>query len=153
MATTTPYYGLHQWTVRDGIRREELNEDLLKIEEALGEKAFEEPVNRNFLAHNSRIHSLEERIQVTYGKYTGDGASSRTITLSDTPRAVLIEHYNGKRSGSGSGNYGGLATDACSCGGSHTSIEIVDGGFCIHQQPGYTEVNQNGNTYCYLAFQ
>ena len=156
MAETTPNYGLHQWTVRDGIRREELNEDLAKIDEALAEKAESSAVNSELSELESRLQTLQMtlavRLQVVYGDYTGDGSASRTILLSKKPMIVLVESENGKRSGSGSGAYGGMATQLVTCGcGDQMIVEVISGGFRVFQKTGYAETNATGMVYRYLV--
>lgn len=153
MATTTPYYGLHQWTVRDGIRREELNEDLSKIDEALGTKVNSGELSADFSVINSAIEELEGRTKVIYGTYFGDGTESRNIYIEFTPRAILVESTNGKRSGSGSGAYGGMATLAHTCGsGDTTAVAVIPSGFTVFQKGGYAETNQTNAVYRYVAF-
>ena len=164
MATYTPNYGLHQWVPEDQFLRTDFNEDFKKIDTALGQKAdqssmsssvssIQNSMNSQFSSVNSAINSLKGRLEVRVGTYTGNGASNRTISLGVTPEAVLVESHHGKRDGSGSGAYGGMATRSVTCGsGDSLTVEVVSGGFRVFQKQGYAETNSNGTVYRYLAF-
>lgn len=157
MATYTPYYGLHQWVPEDNFLRTDFNEDLLKIDTALrgleSSKASSSSMSSQMSSVNSSISSLQSRLEVRVGTYTGNGAANRTISLGVTPEAVLVESHHGKRDGSGSGAYGGMATRSVTCGsGDSLTVEVVSGGFRVFQKTGYAETNSSNTVYRYLAF-
>lgn len=152
MAEYTPNYQLHQWAVRDGIRREELNEALAKIDQALAGKVEQADISDDFADIRSTLSSLAFRSKVICGTYTGTGEGEKKVTTFESPAAVLVESTNGKRSGSGSGAYGGMATSLFSCGSGDTLTVQVDGaGFKVFQKPGYAETNQLNMVYRYIA--
>ena len=122
MASYTANYGLHQWEAADDFLRSDFNTDFGIIDGALGDKT-----------------------EMVTGSYTGNGASTRTITLGLTPRAVLIERRNGER-----GAYcpGGLAiTDGPIQYADNVqplALSIVEGGFRISYKEYTNETTQRG---------
>ena len=132
MATYTANYGLHQWEASDNFLRTDFNTDFGIIDGALGEKA-----------------------EVVTGSYTGDGQSTRTISLGFTPRAVLVTREDGATTYQ-NGNYqifGGLAVTGHPL--QRNSLVIVTGGFQV-RYAGYPDdvyTNSNGQEYRYIAIQ
>lgn len=152
MAETTPNYGLHQWTMRKGLKREELNEDLMKIDEALAEKADAADAADSLNTIIRDVTALKNRRILLCGQYVGTGESEYKVFMLYDPVAVLVESQNGKRSGSGSGVCGGMATRTYTCGsGDHLLIEVLTEGFKVFQKTGYSETNQAGHVYRYFA--
>ena len=74
MANYTPNYQLHQWAPEDKFLRTDFNEDLNKIDAALGAVSIE---------------------RIALGNYVGDGTSNRTIRLPFAPKLVIVfGHYS-----------------------------------------------------------
>ena len=99
--------------------------------------------------------ALPQKVECYFGTYTGNGASSRTISLGFTPKAVLVMevdgficlHYNGQYSS------GGLATASQPVeNGYGTIVEIVDNGFKVYYSSDHIRANQSDNAHIYLAF-
>ena len=153
MADYTQNYGLHQWAPGDQFRRTDFNEDFLKLDTALGQKAEASSTSSSISSINSAIDALEGRVQVVVGQYTGSGTLPRTISLGFTPRAVLLEHQSGERI-DGSSVFGGLfSPDMPLVNESHTYAEVVTGGFRLNNIQYYNQLNVSGARYTYLAFQ
>ena len=129
--TKTTNYQLNQWAKSDRIRMDDFNADNAKIDAALKEVA-------DNAAQAPKIH---------FGSYTGDGASSRVISLGTTPKAVLV-FMNGYRIASGDGNtrYGGFAVT----GRDAEAVRICEDGFTIYAGSSYFS-NMSGSVYTYLA--
>lgn len=73
MANYTPNYQLHQWEPEDPFLRSDFNEDLAKIDEALGTSSIE---------------------PIAKGSYIGDGTNDRIIQLPFEPEFVIVfGHY------------------------------------------------------------
>ena len=69
MASYTPNYQLHQWEPQDPFLRTNFNEDLQKIDTALGALSIE---------------------RIAFGSYIGDNTDSRTIQLPFAPKIAII---------------------------------------------------------------
>ena len=73
MASYTEHYQLHQWEPGDAFLRTDFNEDLEKIDTALGALSVE---------------------RIAHGSYVGDGTNDRTIQLPFAPEFVIVfGHY------------------------------------------------------------
>ncbi len=78
MSTKTPNYQLNQWEPSDQFVRTDFNEDNAKIDAALS-------------AERSAREAAERTIpKFAAGSYTGDGQTSRFISVGFTPKAVLV---------------------------------------------------------------
>ena len=158
MATNyTTNYGLCQWEPEDNFLREEFNQDNAKIDEALAAKADSADMNSQVAALEARISTLESRVDVESGTYTGDGAASKYISLSFQPRAVLVEHRNGVRHDSGlMAAEGGLAVTGSDLKSTTSSwdinaLRISGSGFYVSGELG-SNLNTASQVYHYLAF-
>ena len=144
-SSQTEHYGLSQWESSDVVRREDFNADNRKLDEAL--------------------HTLASGggIQIVFGSYAGNDATTRTISLGVTPKAVYVCTKYGYTYFS-PGQYGGLALEGIPARGTSDAtgevdlIRIVEGGFTVRNgnvQSGggfYLSANLSGMTYHYLAF-
>nr|WP_317326476.1 hypothetical protein [uncultured Flavonifractor sp.] len=83
MANYTPNYQLHQWTPEDKFLRTDFNEDLNKIDTALGEAA----------AAAAQVGKLGN-CQIVHVTYTGSGKTSRTQTFTGKPLVVMVARTN-----------------------------------------------------------
>ena len=130
------------------------NETLSAIDAAVAAKADSTSVDSRFTSVNSSISSLNKRLEVRIGSYTGDGNETRTISLGFTPKAVLLECDMGYRTDNGI-RYGGLALNGKPVMGmSHyTALKIVSGGFMVYYYSGYIHTNDSSTDFYYLAFQ
>ena len=129
MATYTPNYGLHQWVPEDNFQRTDFNEDLQKIDMALGAKS-----------------------EIVIGVYTGNGGSSQTIYLGFQPKAVLVENQLGQRTYN-SGIHGGLATPDMPLKYNDTmAMEIYSSGFRVYYTQYQSNTNASGEKFIYVAF-
>ena len=139
MSTKTEHYQLNQWEPSDPFLRTDFNEDNAKLDAVLA-------------AHDT---ALAAKCEVVLGSYTGDGASSRTITLGFQPKAVYLCTQNGL-AGSASGAYyiyGGLAMPGkplCHLESGEKAMEITTNGFLLTQST-HRQVNVKGWNYYYIA--
>ena len=76
MASYTANYQLHQWEPADFFLRTDFNADFAKLDAALAGKAG--------------LADLAEKLGAVTGSYTGDGSTSRTISLGFAPIAVFL---------------------------------------------------------------
>lgn len=139
MASYTTHYGLHQWVPEDNFLRTDFNEDLEKIDTALGEIA----------------ETADGKVSVVFGSYTGDTAKERFINLGFRPVAVYCCTSNGI-AGALEGNeycYGGLAFSGHPVRQGTDLISIETNGFRIYQPNIYTRTNEINTTYHYIAFE
>lgn len=88
---------------------------------------------------------------IVVGSYDGNDASSRTISLGFTPRAVIVyNHYlfDGWQ-------YGGIATTAVPASSPGTLniivLKIVSGGFEVYASSSRAKTNNAGEKYSYIA--
>lgn len=105
--------------------------------------------------------SLQQKCEVYFGTYTGDGTENRVISLGFTPKAVLLLKADG-RTYYERHYYGGLAfTDnpvtVSISQSDYDVVKIVTNGFQVtyyYHSNSYTgaESNASGETYFYLAF-
>ena len=121
-ANQTENYGLNQWLATDQVVRTDFNADNAKIDAALEGKAEAEAVSAlqtvvaakaeqtALSALAARVTALEARPYIVTGTYTGDGTTSRFISLGFTPRALLVFVREGYPSSPYVGYYyGGMA--------------------------------------------
>ena len=120
-SSQTSNYKLNQWAASDKFLRTEFNSDNSKIDAALKALA-------------SKDTALDgAKCGVTTGVYTGDGATSRTITLGFRPSVVLLMTENGITR-SGNISYGGLAmADHPMTVNNCTMIEATQTGFILRR--------------------
>ena len=123
MANKTVNYQLNQWESTDHFLRADFNEDNLKIETALTALSA-------------------GQVRFVHGSYTGNGATSKNITLDEVPQ-MLIVTYNGRLS-QGNYMYGGIVYP----GANSTAISLTDTGFTAI---GKDNGNISGTKYHYLA--
>ena len=133
MANYTANYGLHQWEPGDYFLRTDFNEDFKKIDQALG-----------------AVQST--KCEVVIGTYTGNGAARRTISLGFTPRAVLVESADGRRTTNSGANGGLILNGHALIVGGVTAAEIVSGGFAVTYVQYSANLNANGDVFSYVAF-
>ena len=105
-----------------------------------------------------KISKWNNKSDVVFGVYTGDGTAERTINLGFRPTAVEVYKKDGTQKGMPSGSYtqymGGFAIDGYNCStGSDNCIEIVSDGFKIFYA-GYetARTNENNTTYYFIAY-
>lgn len=96
------------------------------------------------------------RVSTVTGTYTGDDAETQTIDLGFQPRAVISTDSSGMTcygGGSYPRVYGGLTLPGkpLKTGGT-TAIEITGSGFAVHKIGSYTNANENGTAYRFIAF-
>ena len=95
----TPNYRLSRWAGTDRILVEEFNSDNEKIDTAL--KGNAEAVAAETAAREAADTALRTAVaargncEVICGTYTGDGASSRTLTFNGKPLFVLVQPTDG----------------------------------------------------------
>lgn len=139
MATYTSNYGLHQWVAEDDFLRTDFNTDFQKIDQALGNLSL-------------------DKAQIVVGSYTGNGSSSRTITLGFQPQALYICNQVGM-AGYIEGyyyTYGGLVLPGIPIidlgHNSATAVELTSTGFKLSRDQ-YRKVNESNEVYLYWALQ
>lgn len=101
--------------------------------------------------------AVEDKSEVVFGAYEGDGAASRTINLGFTPKAVILCDDMGRQfQGSGTrGLFGGIAITGHPCAsGSSKAIEIVENGFNVayNSEENPARTNQSFVVYHFIAF-
>ena len=129
MATYTSNYGLHQWAPEDNFLRTDFNEDLKKIDTALGGKADGTETQA----------ALDKKSEVVTGNYTGNGGS-QTINLGFRPAAVLI-----------SLGYQNYFEARFAMDGDISYITMTNTGFRLQYEQN-SRVNNQGRSYLFLAF-
>ena len=131
--TKTTNYQLNQWDPTDRVLRTDFNSDNQKIDAALSEKC-----------------------EFVSGRYTGDGAETRVISLGFTPKAVLVFREDGATTYL-NGDYqvhGGLAATGMPLKKSgFDAIAVVDNGFQVGYRAYSASIytNTNDQIYHYLA--
>ena len=126
----TQNYQLNQWAAEDKVRRVDFNADNQKIDAALAGLAAGkagtaqlEQVNSQLTSQLTQLSGSISQVsqnltqtagtipKIAVGTYTGDGAASKTIPLSFTPKAVLVARRDGEIFYDNGHNYfyGGLA--------------------------------------------
>lgn len=107
----------------------------------------------------SQISALSTtKCEVYCGFYTGDGTENRTISLSKTPRAVLVMTNSGMMYTSSShGTYGGLAVTGSPViyqSDTQQAVSIVTNGFQVTHGGQYNCLmsNVSDTVYNYIAF-
>lgn len=122
----TPNYGLNQWEAEDKVIRTEFNADNLKVDTALASKASQADLTAltstvNTKAAQTALNSLSTTVTnlsntvttglakkygtdnpyIVTGTYTGDGATTRTITIGFRPSYLIVYaiYPNGAESG------------------------------------------------------
>lgn len=136
MSAKTEHYGLHQWAPEDDFLRTDFNEDLAKIDAALGGKA-----------------------NIIMGTYTGNGAAEQEIALEVKPKLLFIWEAARHQLHSAQGAYCGFASaDFHTSFQGHPVVELSDTGFTVYltyftYNGGGCEVgtNKSNTTYCYIA--
>ena len=175
----TENYALCQWEPTDQVQRTDFNADNAKLDAALAAldsgKADQSALTSlsNTVAQKasqSALNTLNTTVQqiqadltkLTFGTYTGDDASSRTISLGFTPKAVLVftsfgATYDGLEYSSS--HYGGLAYTGHpvqSKSASKLVLQVVSNGFSVaYESVGTGDrilSNEMGVTYYYIAF-
>lgn len=101
--------------------------------------------------HTSQI---AQKCEIYCGTYTGDGASSRTITLGFKPKAVFVLQDGTMLMGNYY-VYGSLASSTRSARRlGMTTMTIASNGFKVYQdEADKICLNEDGYTYLYIAFQ
>ena len=160
----TPNYNLSRWEAEDAVLRADFNADNAKIDaaiKAVDEKAGGKAPAVELTALAAQVKALKATIpQVAAGTYTGSGAASRTISLSFTPKAVLVMTQDGHTRSS---NYimGGLAVTGSPVkivngAEEFTAVTLVSNGFRVYYNidDDYYKVQSNfkDRTYHYIAF-
>lgn len=181
MATVTPNYRLRQWEAKDRPDRAGLNKNFETIDTVLDQKANQALLNgqltsinssigslqntmnsqisslsstmdSQFSSINSAIESLQGRVNIVLGSYTGNSTFPRTVYLGFTPRAVLVECQNGRRSDTANA-YGGLITPGMPLSfGEDAYAEILTDSLRLNIVQTYNQINVRGSVYTYIAF-
>ena len=134
----TNNYGLKQWESWERVTRGE--------------------VNGNFSAIDSQLKEVsgtaEEKCQMVYGTYTGDGSTNRKLSLPIQPKVVLLESKDGIRQHD---RYqflrGGLALSGSPVKYSdneNNALRISGSSFYVTQEDTYM-LNETGQVYHYFA--
>lgn len=141
MASYTANYQLHQWEPADFFLRTDFNADFAKLDAALAGKAG--------------LADLAEKLGAVTGSYTGDGSTSRTISLGFAPIAVFLREDGD--SGAILAVQNGAVMDE---EGEVTMLTVSGQGFQVTYDAYFTGVsnkvrepyaNRAGVTYRYLA--
>ena len=114
-------YGLHLWEPGDNFLREEFNEN---------------------------FEALDAVPEAVTGTYTGDGASSQSITLGFQPRLVLVTSRGNTSSG-----YAAVAVPGGD-GYAHNggvALQVTEEGFAVFIGRQYVFTNETDRRYYYLA--
>ena len=178
MATNhTEHYALNQWLAADQVQRTDFNADNAKIDAALSALESGKAAAASLSSAVDRISALEttratktelgtledtvEQIsadltKITFGSYTGDGSSSRTISLGFTPKAVLLFCSTGATYYYRNGDVyrGGLAYTGHACEAHSITTNGFKVSFSYHDSGDvyWDATNESGYTYYYIAF-
>ena len=167
----TQNYQLNQWAAEDKVRRVDFNADNQKIDAALAGLAAGkagtaqlEQVNISQVSQNL-TQTAGTIPKIAVGAYTGDGAASKTIPLSFTPKAVLVARRDGEIFYDNGHNYfyGGLAVTGQPAGHKRDNIldpivQIAGSGFTVYRttvmESNWSTIvrsNDEGQIYHYVA--
>ena len=128
----TQNYQLPQWESSDRILMEDFNEAMEKIEGGLSEK-----------------------IGITFGTYTGNGAASQDIALAAAPKAVMVWPRDTANQPTDRRGCIGLAAQGLSATFySQDTVQLTASGFRVfYYDDGYGTLMTNGisTVYMYLA--
>ena len=157
----TRNYQLNQWAAGDKVQRIDFNADNDKIDGAIAAVSARAGALETGKADKTALDAAKATIPKTaIGTYTGSGAASRTISLSFTPKAVLVMTQDGHTRSS---NYimGGLAVTGSPVkivngAEEFTAVTLVSNGFRVYYNidDDYYKVQSNfkDRTYHYIAF-
>jgi hypothetical protein len=154
-------YQLNQWAAGDKVQRIDFNSDNDKIDGAIAAVSARAGALETGKADKTALDAAKATIpKMAIGTYTGSGAASRTISLSFTPKAVLVMTQDGHTRSS---NYimGGLAVTGSPVkivngAEEFTAVTLVSNGFRVYYNidDDYYKVQSNfkDRTYHYIAF-
>ena len=154
-------YQLNQWAAGDKVQRIDFNADNDKIDGAIAAVSARAGALETGKADKTALDAAKATIpKMAIGTYTGNGAASRTISLSFTPKAVLVMTQDGHTRSS---NYimGGLAVTGSPVkivngAEEFTAVTLVSNGFRVYYNidDDYYKVQSNfkDRTYHYIAF-
>ncbi len=157
----TKNYQLNQWAAGDKVQRIDFNADNDKIDRAIAAVSARAGALETGKADKTALDAAKATIpKMAIGTYTGSGAASRTISLSFTPKAVLVMTQDGHTRSS---NYimGGLAVTGSPVkivngAEEFTAVTLVSNGFRVYYNidDDYYKVQSNfkDRTYHYIAF-
>ena len=157
----TRNYQLNQWAAGDKVQRIDFNADNDKIDGAIAAVSARAGALETGKADKTALDAAKATIpKIAIGTYTGSGAASRTISLSFTPKAVLVMTQDGHTRSS---NYimGGLAVTESPVkivngAEEFTAVTLVSNGFRVYYNidDDYYKVQSNfkDRTYHYIAF-
>ena len=157
----TKHYQLNQWAAGDKVQRIDFNADNDKIDGAIAAVSARAGALETGKADKTALDAAKATIpKIAAGSYTGSGAASRTISLSFTPKAVLVMTQDGHTRSS---NYimGGLAVTGSPVkivngAEEFTAVTLVSNGFRVYYNidDDYYKVQSNfkDRTYHYIAF-
>ena len=157
----TRNYQLNQWAAGDKVQRIDFNADNDKIDRAIAAVSARAGALETGKADKTALDAAKATIpKMAIGTYTGSGAASRTISLSFTPKAVLVMTQDGHTRSS---NYimGGLAVTGSPVkivngAEEFTAVTLVSNGFRVYYNidDDYYKVQSNfkDRTYHYIAF-
>lgn len=100
--------------------------------------------------------NINSKVKIITGQYAGDGSSQRTISISMTPKAVLVI-MRGFRMSDSAQAHGGMAVTGYPAKSYDKKdiISVTTNGFVVHNRPeqGNTvNLNSSGEIYTYIAF-
>ena len=154
-------YQLNQWAAGDKVQRVDFNADNAKLDGAIAAVSARAGALETGKADKTALDAAKATIpKMAIGTYTGSGAASRTISLSFTPKAVLVMTQDGHTRSS---NYimGGLAVTGSPVkivngAEEFTAVTLVSNGFRVYYNidDDYYKVQSNfkDRTYHYIAF-
>ena len=157
----TKNYQLNQWAAGDKVQRIDFTADNDKIDGAIAAVSARAGALETGKADKTALDAAKATIpKMAIGTYTGSGAASRTISLSFTPKAVLVMTQDGHTRSS---NYimGGLAVTGSPVkivngAEEFTAVTLVSNGFRVYYNidDDYYKVQSNfkDRTYHYIAF-
>ncbi len=157
----TKNYQLNQWAAGDKVQRIDFNADNARIDGAIAAVSARAGALETGKADKTALDAAKATIpKIAAGSYTGSGAASRTISLSFTPKAVLVMTQDGHTRSS---NYimGGLAVTGSPVkivngAEEFTAVTLVSNGFRVYYNidDDYYKVQSNfkDRTYHYIAF-
>lgn len=150
----TSNYKLNLPEGRDVVDIAKLNENFTKLDSTVKNVDSRVTTVSNQVTSSSEdleeiINNVDTTRKPVVGSYTGNDASSRTISLGFRPTLVIVMHRWGptlaarsamaNSSASASNGYGSLLT-------------LTSSGFTVYHEENHRLTNMNGETYLYAAW-
>ena len=149
----TKNYHLPQWVKEDRIMMDDFNAAMSSIENGIMSTAHALDVKigtAQATANTARSEAAEAaKLPYVVGTYTGDGSTSRNISLGFRPSFIIVSGQDEKTSDSGTPRFF-IAT----VGSAFSEMFVItdDGFWAQHIANRYPDLNMRDRIYDYIAF-